>query len=222
MGPLKPVSKINPDGNTIENIIIMVNRSVNFWHIYGPILLDGFTFEGGYSPIVTAGDGDFLTEDTLWDFKVLKNSPNSKYTLQLLMYYIMGKHSIHKEFASIEYLGIFNPRKNIVYRYPVKDISKKTIEIVSHDVIGYGWTDEEYSTFKKKQGLAPKQLSKKEKEVTPNKNVILKKGDLVFQKKYGVGIILSIESTERFEIAEVMFDSNQKRRIITSYLRYLL
>ena len=49
-----------------------------------------FTFEGGYTNIVSSGDGDYLTEDTLWDFKVSKEEPKSKYTLQLLMYYIMG------------------------------------------------------------------------------------------------------------------------------------
>ena len=72
---------------------------------------DGFTFEGGYTDIVSSGDGDYLTEDTLWDFKVSKEEPKSKYTLQLLMYYIMGCHSIHPEFQKIEKLGIFNPRK---------------------------------------------------------------------------------------------------------------
>lgn len=51
-------------------------------------MLKGFTFKGGYSPIVTAGDGDYLTKDTLWDFKVSKKELNSKHTLQLLMYYI--------------------------------------------------------------------------------------------------------------------------------------
>ena len=48
----------------------MVERSLKFVEEYGPIILEGFTFEGGYTDIVQAGDGDFITEDTLWDFKV--------------------------------------------------------------------------------------------------------------------------------------------------------
>lgn len=107
----KPVEEIKPDSDTIENIVIMVKRSLTFWKEYGPITKDGFTFEGGYTDIVSSGDGDYLTEDTLWDFKVSKEEPKSKYTLQLLMYYIMGGHSIHPEFQKIEKLGIFNPRK---------------------------------------------------------------------------------------------------------------
>ena len=126
-----------PDSDTIENIVIMVKRSLAFWKEYGPITKDGFTFEGGYTDIVSSGDGDYLTEDTLWDFKVSKAEPKSKYTLQLLMYYIMGCHSIHPEFQKIEKLGIFNPRKNKVYIAEISSINPEVIEKVSQDIIGY-------------------------------------------------------------------------------------
>ena len=133
----KPVEEINPDSDTIGNIVIMVERSLTFWKEYGPIIKDGFTFEGGYTDIVSSGDGDYLTRDTLWDFKVSKEEPKNKYTLQLLMYYIMGCHSIHQEFKQIEKLGIFNPRKNKVYIANISLISSEIIEKVSRDVIGY-------------------------------------------------------------------------------------
>ena len=149
----KPVSEINPNECTVENIILMVKRSVEFWKEYGPIVQDGFSFYGGYTPVITSGDGDFLTKDTLWDFKVIKREPTSKHTLQLLVYYIMGKHSRNEHFDSIEYLGIFNPRKNKVYRYPVKAIPDEIIKTVSHDVIGYGWSVEEYiALYKERYG----------------------------------------------------------------------
>ena len=130
----KPVEEINPDSDTIGNIVIMIERSLTFWKEYGPIIKDGFTFEGGYTDIVSSGDGDYLTRDTLWDFKVSKEEPKSKYTLQLLMYYIMGCHSIHPEFKQIEKLGIFNPRKNKVYIANISLISPEIIEKVSRDV----------------------------------------------------------------------------------------
>ena len=133
----KPVEETKPDSDTIENIVIMVKRSLAFWKEYGPITKDGFTFEGGYTDIVSSGDGDYLTEDTLWDFKVSKEEPKSKYTLQLLMYYIMGCHSIHPEFQKIEKLGIFNPRKNKVYIAEISSINPEVIEKVSQDIIGY-------------------------------------------------------------------------------------
>lgn len=133
----KPVEEINPDIDTIENIITMINRSLTFWEKYGPITKDGFTFEGGYTDTISTGDGDYLTKDTLWDFKVLKDEPKPKHTLQLLVYYIMGIHSVHKEFKSIKKLGIYNPRMNKVYTVDINSISTQVIEEVSREVIGY-------------------------------------------------------------------------------------
>lgn len=79
------------------------------------MIQDGFTFEGGYTDIITTGDGDFLTENTLWDFKVTKTNPTNKHTLQLLVYYLMGKQSKHDYFDNIDSIGIFNPRLNNAY-----------------------------------------------------------------------------------------------------------
>ena len=138
-GPLgyKNVDDIEADADTIKNIKIVVKRGILFFKKYGPIIRDGFTFEGGYTDIINMGDGDFLTFDTLWDFKVSKNKPTSVHTLQLLIYYIMGKHSIYKEFQSISKLGIFNPKLNCAYLKDVSDISQDVIDEVSRKVIGY-------------------------------------------------------------------------------------
>lgn len=134
----KTAKDTNPDELTIENIRIMINRSINFWNTYGPIKVDGFTFEnGGYTNIVDSGDGDFLTDDTLWDFKVSKAEPQSAHTLQLLMYYIMGKHSNQDIFNNINKIGIFNPRLNKAYIKKVDEIPQDVIDEVSLNVIGY-------------------------------------------------------------------------------------
>lgn len=69
----RPVEEVNPDQDTLENIKIMVGRSIKFLEEYGPKTLDGFTFEGGYTDVIVAGDGDYLTNDGLWDFKVSNN-----------------------------------------------------------------------------------------------------------------------------------------------------
>ena len=134
----RPVEEIRPNRETVENVRKMVDRSVLFFDQYGPKVLDGLTFEGGYTGYVVAGDGDFLTKDTLWDFKVSKQRLQTKHTLQLLMYWRMGLHSAHSEsYKSIEYLGVYNPRKNIVYRLPVSKIPPETIDEVEVKVIGY-------------------------------------------------------------------------------------
>ena len=116
----------------------MVERSIAFWEKYGPITVDGFDFEpNGYTETVDTGDGDYLTEDTLWDFKVSKQKPTSKHTLQLLMYWIMGQHTGKAEFKNIKKLGFFNPRRNAVYIFPVELIPEKTIRTIEDEVICY-------------------------------------------------------------------------------------
>ena len=134
----KTYSETNPDKETIKNIRIMVERSISFWEKYGPITESGFTFEkDGYTETVNSGDGDYLTADTMWDFKVSKSKPTSKHTLQLLMYWIMGQHSGKSEFANITKLGIFNPRLNTVYILDIKNVSKNIIEEIEKEVICY-------------------------------------------------------------------------------------
>ncbi len=122
---------------TIENVCTMVLRSLAFIENYEPVTKDGFTFEGAYTDVITIGDGDYLTADTLWDFKVSKKEPNKDQTPQILIYYIMGKHSNYLEFNNIQNLGIFNPRLNKAYSLSVSDISDEIITEVSEKVIGY-------------------------------------------------------------------------------------
>ena len=147
----KDYKDTNPDKETIENVQTLVKRSLKFFEKYGPIVKDGFTFEpshwdesqpkiypfGGYTTIVDSGDGDFLTADTLWDFKVSKSKPTSKHTLQLLMYWIMGQHSGQDIYKKITKLGIFNPRLNAVFLYDISKVSDETIKVVEKDVICY-------------------------------------------------------------------------------------
>ena len=133
----RPVKGINPDEPTIQNVRTMVERALHFFDVYGPKTLDGFTFGGGYTDTVSAGDGDFMTANTLWDFKVSKYRPSKEHTLQLLMYWRMGLHSVHAEFQSVKYLGVYNPRLNKVYRIKVDAIPDDVIAEVEKDVIGY-------------------------------------------------------------------------------------
>ena len=130
---------------------ILVKRSIDFFKEYGPITKDGFTFEppqvdehtqknypfGGYTATVNKGDGDFLTADTLWEFKVSKRKPTSQHTLQLLMYWIMGQHSGQEIFKEITKLGIFNPRLNIVYLLDMANVPPDIIKTVENAVICY-------------------------------------------------------------------------------------
>ena len=114
---------------------------------FGPVTVNGFVFaeidgegsfvKSGYTDTVDSGDGDFLTNDTIWDFKVSKANPTSKHTLQLLMYYIMGKHSGMDIFRNINKLGFFNPKLNTVYILEAERIPPEIIRTVEEDIICY-------------------------------------------------------------------------------------
>lgn len=138
----KPVEEINPDKKTIFNIIIMIKRSEEFFKEYGPVILDGFGFLGGYTKTVISGDADFLTNDTIWDFKVSKNELKSAQTLQLYMYYLMGCRAIrlNAEYDfkdKVKNIGFFNPRLSKVYIKPVSSIDDEIKKEVENEVIGY-------------------------------------------------------------------------------------
>lgn len=126
-----------PDADTIHNIRVMVQRSITFWHTYGPIVKSEFTFEGGYTQTIDTGDGDYLTADTLWDFKVSVQKPTNKHTLQILVYWLMGLHSGKPEFKSVRKLGLYNPRLNTVYTIDTNLIQPNIIKTVETAVIGY-------------------------------------------------------------------------------------
>lgn len=134
----KGVDETEPDMATINNIKMMVARSILFWNRYGPIVKYGFTFEpDGYTDTVSSGDGDYLTADTIWNFKAARSKPTDKNTLQLLMYWIMGQHSGQEQYKTVQKLGIFNPRLNEIYCLDIKAVSGEIIAEVEKAVICY-------------------------------------------------------------------------------------
>ena len=131
------IKRLSPDEATIENIKIMVNRGVSFLKRFSEVKT-GLTFEGGYTNIVVSGDCDYLTDNSLIEFKVLRGNVTKNHTLQILMYYLLGLHSIHSsEFQKVKWLAIFNPRKNVVHYVNVRRIPEVVINEVSREVIGY-------------------------------------------------------------------------------------
>ena len=132
------IPRLLPDKVTTNNIEIMVQRGVDFLHHCSSIIKTGINLEGSYTDIVVNGDIDYLTDNALIDFKVIRGDFTADHTLQILMYYLMGLHSTHSEdFKKVKWLALFNPRKNIVCFINVKDISKSVIDEVSTRIIGY-------------------------------------------------------------------------------------
>lgn len=132
-----------PDEHTIKNIRELVTRTVKFFTV-NPITVDGFTFEGGYTDIVNTGDGDFLTEETLWDLKVLRSEITNNYTLQVYMYYLMGMASGKEEYKNIKNIGFVNPRLNLYYILDVRHIPEGVVQSVKTDVLGLNLVENIY------------------------------------------------------------------------------
>lgn len=122
-----------------EFLMTLVDRILSFFHRHGVVELE-MDFRGGYTSTVRTGDGDILTKDGVWDVKVSKNEPNANQTLQVLMYYLMGTHSIHRElYQDLTKIGLYNPLKGREYWIELSTISKETLKSVENDVIGYDY-----------------------------------------------------------------------------------
>ena len=190
----KPIEEINPDSNTIHNIQTMVLRSVAMLFMHKPIVSIEPTFEGGYTELVSAGDGDYITHDCLWDLKVSKSPPNSSHTLQLVMYYLMGLHSVHDYYKNIKYLRIYNPRSGTIYTCKISDIDKSVLSEVEKVVIGY-----ETSIFENQVNQQNKNSSKNKCELVETRTI--KKTvttDGLFPKEYiETTVIKTIKSGDK-------------------------
>ena len=116
----QPIEEINPDGATIQNVRTMVKRSLHVFEIYGPKFLDGFVITDGYTDTAKYGVIDFMTSDTLWDFGVSKTRPTQGDAIRLLMNWRKALRLPHAWlFQDVNYLGIYNPCLNEVYRIRV-------------------------------------------------------------------------------------------------------
>ena len=135
-----PKSNCYPNKHTIEVIRKLVERSLKFIETHGGVKLKGFKLDStSYTEYINNGEGDFITEDGLWDMKVSVKKPDNKHTLQLMVYYLMGmrSESLMKYFSNIEKIGIYNPRLDKSYTLEIKNIDKAVIERISKEVIGY-------------------------------------------------------------------------------------
>lgn len=131
----RPIEYINPNEDTINNIIFMINRTKIFLIGFGPIIKSGGVLMTDNAEFVKIGEFDFITNDALWDLKVIKKDIQSKHTLQLLIYYLI--YSRNNKINNLKRIGIYNPRKNVIYIKNICEIDKSIIDEVNKKVIGY-------------------------------------------------------------------------------------
>ena len=135
--PKTDPSEVQPDHQTCENIRVMVKRAQTFFKEFGPVVDTCPIFFGGYTDTISFGDGDFLTMDTIWDFKVSQKPPTIYHTLQLAIYFLLSKHSLFSWFSPIINIGIFNPRLNVAYTLNMLTVPVDIIREIETEVIGY-------------------------------------------------------------------------------------
>ena len=135
--PKTDPSEVQPDHQTCENIRVMVKRAQTFFEHFGPVVDTCPIFLGGYTDTISFGDGDFLTKDTIWDFKVSQKPPTIYHTLQLAIYFLLSKHSMFPWFSPIINIGIFNPRLNVAYTLNMLTVPEDVIREIETEVIGY-------------------------------------------------------------------------------------
>lgn len=105
---IKPT--IYPNKVTISHYKTMLKRAKRYLQNVGNIIRTGYSAatENG----LISGDGDYLSDDTLIDFKVSKRATMSPYWVcQLFLYRVLLKDKIVSP-AQIKKLMIYNPRRD--------------------------------------------------------------------------------------------------------------
>ena len=139
--PLKENIEINT--LTCDHIKTMLNRANNFFNRFGQPVLTQYkcsitTSLKEKTYVEVYGDGDYLLQDALVDFKVSKNGPTQDYVRQLLIYYIglvgkdLKKKKVKRE--EIKYLIIFNPRLDMFYKLDLESISEASLGEVNKNI----------------------------------------------------------------------------------------
>lgn len=145
------------DGLTLQHIKIMLYRSRNFFNRFGKSKLINFDCLIGDDDIATDpmrlfnedvnylnavinGDGDYLLDDAIVDFKVYrKNGTRADWKKQLLLYYFglinyeLKDKGIDKN--KIHYLINYNPRYDKAYKYSLDTLSIQDKKIFMNTIM---------------------------------------------------------------------------------------
>ena len=140
------------DQLTCEHIRIMVNRTLSAFDMLGiknDVVPGAFFSRNAYGNIVTRGDGDYVSPSMLLDMKVSKKEGlTTIQTLQLAMYYILGKRScngcilsttgisLQCNYSQMNKIGIINPRQGLIQIIDMRDIDPEILDKIARDVMG--------------------------------------------------------------------------------------
>lgn len=156
------IHRINPelesiDQATLNNFKIMLTRASNFFKRYGQPKVMDFSCAIGDDSIandlfklnhedvnkmsgVIYGDGDYLSNTTLTDFKAYKNDEISSFwSRQILLYYMglneteLAEHGVNKN--DINFLVDYNPRYDRVFEFDLSMISEMELSDFTNQIM---------------------------------------------------------------------------------------
>lgn len=114
-----------------QHVVIMFERSHHLINLLKNHCSQMYTdFKVAYDESYCIwGNGDFITNDMIVDFKCYKHNPyNKKNITQQVIYYLLGKNGISNvdiDFNKIKYLSLFDIRRNRLEFINVKDYQKE-------------------------------------------------------------------------------------------------
>lgn len=111
----------------------------------------------------------------------------------------MGKESRQDIFDNINYVGVFNPRLNIVYRLDIRKVNKETLKEIATKIIGY----------------------KDSKNVKPKRNKgVLELSDDIFQLPLHIETEYEVVIFFIQKISEIMHDVKYKTERMVTWNRF--
>lgn len=147
--PVDPET-LHPNEITCKHVRMMVEKAQEMLGDSDVVI--GPTFQGGYSKIIHKGDADYIRDRWLVDMKVSKKErPDTIQTLQLIVYYLLGKavvddvglplkagrdNPFRGAFEDMWGIEILNPRCGVRWRLFVSEIPTETINEIVRDVMG--------------------------------------------------------------------------------------
>ena len=121
----------------IKNIKVLFNRIMSFMSRYGSKIIYNHSLEGGYSDVIDTGVVPFVTSESLLMLSFNEVEPTPEETLEMLIYFVMGRHSIYPTLKEIKYVSFFNPITNTFYRCSAALISGTAMTLVEEKVLKY-------------------------------------------------------------------------------------
>lgn len=127
--------------NILNRLIKFVEtlRDTTFYLTFKNLKDNNLKHEYGYSFFISSGDADFCDEDTLYDIKCSKNPPTNNDILQLIVYFILSKHSEQKIYQNLKFIAIVNPVLNNIWRYEVSKLDINLYKELEKNFLGFNF-----------------------------------------------------------------------------------